>query len=314
MRTTASFLANRINLSMAEADIWGINRITESWHISSITPGVDVNFDNTAQILNEAAIGRVGAAYTVSGGTGTTWQEACLLRDISWAKSGLGLTATLNYTGRYFAAKSGSAKGLGRTTEPLTSATSIGSDELLLPAMIMPTLRTRSSKAFRLDTSTNHVAAPDPLVDRSTVDIGGTQLVADIDIRQMNFKLRIYIDSESVSLKEVAVDIGLAYTGKRNSAEFFGCGIGTLICDGVALTHLEGEYWEIVIDYTWDEFSFHSQEPELMPDGKPRMILSRYYDVRWTREYRPSVDFNDIWADGPMGLSQKYQAYAGRWY
>jgi len=253
-------------------------------------------------------------AYTVIGGTGTTWQETCLLRDISWAKSGLGIVATLNYTGRYFSAKSNSAKGLARTTEPLTSATSIGSDELLLPAMIMPTLRTRSSKAFRLDTSTSHVAAPDPLVDRSTVDIGGTQLVADIDIRQMNFKLRIYIDSESVSLKEVAVDIGLAYTGKRNSAEFFGCGIGTLICDGVGLTHLEGEYWEIVIDYTWDEFSFHSQEPELMPDGKPRMILSRYYDVRWTREYRPSIDFNDIWADGPMGLSQKYQAYAGRWY
>ena len=298
---------------MAEADIWGVNRVTEAWHISSITPGVDVDFDKTEQILQEAAIGRVGAMYTKTGGTGTTWQENCLLRDISWAKSGLGLVATLNYTGRYWFAKGGSAKGLARTTELLTSATTISADALLLPAMIMPTLRTRASKAFRLSISGNVVTPPVATVDRSTADIGGTQLVADIDIRQMSFKLRMYIDAESLSLQGVS-QIGLAYTGRRNSAVFFGCEIGSMICDGVSISHLEGEYWELVLDLTWDEYSFHSQEPELMPDGKPRMILNRYYDVRWTREYRDSVDFNDIWPDGDLGLSQKFQAYKGLWY
>jgi hypothetical protein len=71
--------------------------------------------------------------------------------------AGLGLLATLNYTGRYWFAKGGSAKGLARTTEALTSATVISADALLLPAMIMPTLRTRASKAFRLSISGNTV-------------------------------------------------------------------------------------------------------------------------------------------------------------
>jgi len=49
-------------------------------------------------------------------------------------------------------------------------------------------------------------------------------------------------------------------------------------------------------------------------DGKPRMNGDDYADVRWAREERTAVAFNDIWPTGDLGESMKYQAFVGVWY
>lgn len=317
MRTGTLFTANRIGFEKAQADIWGTSRIVERWHIQSVTPGTVVNFEDINAIYNDPVGGgfllpRVGFPYTPPSGSGTTWEESCLVRSVDWAKSGLGLIATITYTTRYFEAKGGTAKGLDPTIDTLAAATVLSGPQLLLGCMMMPTIRTRAIKAYRIDGS-SALTLPSPTVDRSVSDIGGIQVVTEIDVRQVNYKLRMYIDADTISLAEIA-GIAQAYVGKRNSTQFFNCDPQTMICDGVAINHLEGEYWELVVDYLYDEYSFHSQEPALAPDGKPLVITGKYADVRWVREKRNTVDFNDIWPDGDFGKSLKFQAWKGSWY
>jgi hypothetical protein len=317
MRTGTLYTANRISLEKAQADIWGASRITERWHIQSVTPTTAVNFEDINAIYNDPVGGgfllpRVGFPYVPPTGSGLTWEESCLVRSIDWAKAGLGLVATITYTTRYFETKAGTARGLAADKDNLTDATTLSNPQLLLGCMMMPTIRTRAIKAYRIDGS-SALTAPDPAVDRSVADIGGIQVVTEIDVRQINYKLRMYIDADSISTRDVATFAG-AYVGHRNSDTFFGNAPNTMICDGVAINHLEGEYWELVIDYLYDEYSFHSQEPALAPDGKPLVITGKYSDVRWVREKRSALAFNDIWPVGDLGKSLKFQAWKGSWY
>jgi hypothetical protein len=317
MRTGTLFTANRIGLEKAQADIWGTSRIVERWQIQSVTPNTAVGFEDLNAIYNDPVAGgfllpRIGFPYVPPSGGGFTWEESCLVRSIDWAKSGLGLVATITYTTRYFEVKGGTAKGLASTDDNLAQATTLGTTQLLLGCMMMPTIRTRAIKAYRIDGS-SALTAPDPTVDRSVSDIGGIQVVTEIDVRQINYKLRMYIDADSISTRDVS-DFAGAYVGHRNSDTFFGNAPNTMICDGVAINHLEGEYWELVVDYLWDEYSFHSQEPALAPDGKPLVITGKYADVRWVREKRTALAFNDIWPDGDLGKSLKFQAWKGSWY
>jgi len=317
MRTGTNFTANRISLEKSQGDIWGTSRITERWHVASVTPATAVNFEDINAILNETVGGgfllqRVGYPYVPPSGSGTTWEETALLRSIDWQKSGLGLVATLTYTTRYFEVKAGTAKGLDRTVDDVTAATTLGSAQLLLGCMLMPTIRTRAIKAYRIDGS-SALTAPSPTVDRSVSDIGGIQVVTDIDVRQVNYKLRMYLDADEQPISTTVAAVG-GFVGLRNSDTFLGRAPQTMICDGISVNHLEGEYWELVIDYLWDEYSFHSQEPALAPDGKPLVITGKYADVRWVREKRATAAFNDLWPDGDYGKSLKFQAWKGNWY
>lgn len=310
-------------MTVAQGDIWSASTVKETWHVQSVTDGVAVSLDDVEAVLLDLIVGtanplipRIGTQWTKPGGSGNTWQETCLLTSVDWSRAGAGIVANLTYSTRYFQAQAGAARGLARTQDIVTNSTAINSSLLCLAASMTPSLRTRPMKVYRVQGSPS-ITFPSPTLDRSSTDIGGIQSICQADVRQINYKLRMYVDVETLALNELAYILN-DYVGTRNSDLFFGCGPGTMIVDSCSITHLENVFWELNIDYLYDEYSHHSQEPTCGYDGKPLMTSSsgvpKYLDVKWTREYRNSVAFNDFWPDGDFGANQKYQAWRGSWF
>jgi hypothetical protein len=157
------------------------------------------------------------------------------------------------------------------------------------------------------------VTPVDENIDLSSTDINGVPKNKDMQVRQVGVRLRMYIDSTSTDI--VTLDTTLqAYLGTKNNDDFLGYSPGKLVCEGASINHLENEFYELVIDYLYDELYHNSQVPQLGTDGRPKMNGSNYADVRWARDARSGVAYNDLWASGALGESYKYQAYKGVWY
>jgi hypothetical protein len=305
--------------SVSQGDIWDVHSATEVYHVEKvkldaqsqpepITPFTPVNilWDDTTQ--GAPVIKNIGEQY----GGGSDWLSGALVRGIDWnmGGNGRGLTATVRYSTRYFETKFG--KGLNRTEENIANATALesGARCLLLPCMVIPTFRTRSMKMYRDNPS---MTGPNATNDISASDIGGLQKQRDIDVRQVALKLRFVVDANSQGI-DALTGVLQAYVGKKNSDSFLGYGAQNLICDGAAINHLEHEFYEVVMDYLYDEYFHHSQIVQPDQDGRPRMMGTDYADVRWARDARTAVAFNDIWPNGFLGQSMKYQAFMGVWY
>lgn len=319
MRTGTNYKASRIAMSMSQGNIWEQSSIKETWHVQSVTDGVAISLDDVEAVLSDNIVGtsnpiipRLAALWTRPSGSGNTWQETCALQSCDWQRAGVGITASLNYTTRYFYAQANAARGLARTQDNVLLSTPITTSLLTLACSMTPSFRTRPMKIYRLNSS-----FPSPTVDRSATDIGGTQSIAQVDVRQIAYKLKFYVDSETLSVSELVKALN-PYVGCKNSDMFYGCAPGTLVWDSVSINHLELDFWEVNAELLFDEYSHHSQEVTLGPDGKPYMTTSggspKYLDVRWTRETRYDEAFNDFWPDGSFGESQKYQAWRGWWF
>ena len=317
-KSSAKYKASCIRCEVTQGGIWDIHRINETWHCESATAGTSLlPVIDGLNILKDTSSGgpviqSIADAYTIPAGTGTQWVETALLRSISWSKSGIGLNANLEYTTRYFQTyAAGDARGLASDKESLADATSLNPG-LFLPCQVVPVMRTRSAKTLRDNPG---MTGPNASNDRSTADIGGIAKKTDIDVCQVGMRLRMIIDAESQSI-DTTTGVILAYVGKRNSGAFLGYGARNLVCTTGALNHLEDEYWEVVLEYLFDQYFHQSQEAQLASDGKPLMSGSpaNYADVRWVRASRDEVNFNAIWPSGDLGKSYKYQAFAGRFW
>lgn len=318
--SSADYRAHLVDTNVSQGDIWGEHTIVEQYRIEKLPDaGPPPSFSPISSregIAILADTGGPGGAGVIPGigepfqnGTGTSWMDSALVRSIDWQYSPKGSTigATVRYSTRYFYADD--AKGLARTEEDLTNATTLAAG-LYLPAMVIPVFKTRSSKIYRDDPG---MTGPNASVDLASSDIGGVAKQRSVDVKQVGLKLRMYIDSTSTSVDDLTGIIS-QYMGMRNSDPFLGYGARNLVCDGGALNHLEHEMYEVVMDYTYDEWFGHSQLPILDSDGRPKGAASNYGDIRWAREVRGEVDFNDIWASGALGESYKYQAFKGVWY
>jgi hypothetical protein len=319
VRTGTNYKASRIGMIVSQGNIWEQSTIKETWHIQSVTDGVAISLDDVESVLADLIVGtsnpiipRLASLWTKAGGSGTTWQETCALASCDWQKAGAGLTVNLNYSTRYFYAQANAARGLARTQDNVLASSPITTSLLTLGCSMTPSFRTRPMKVYRINCT-----FPSPTVDRSSTDIGGTQSIAQVDVRQIAYKLKMYVDSETLSISELVKALN-PYVGCRNSDMFYGCAPGTLIWDSLSISHLELDFWEVNAEFLYDEYSHHSQEVSLGPDGKPYMTTSggtpKYLDVKWTREVRQDEAFNDFWPDGPFGENQKYQAWRGWWF
>ena len=307
MKTSATYKAYLISEDQSQGDIWSTSEINQKWHVQSATAGTALTMDDCWKILADTTTGgpvinKIGTGYPVSTSATPVWQDMCVLRSIKWTTAGTGLIANLNYSTRYF--ESSIAKGLASNVETIGSATTL-THGCFLAATVLPTVRTRATKVYRDNPS---MTGPSPGLDESSADIGGASKVADIDVRQVALRMRMTIDAEVVPLDTLEGVIA-GFVGKRNSSAFLGYGTKNLLCDGASINHLEHEYYEIVMDYLYDEYFFHSQVPNVGTDGRP--IMSQVY---WRRERRDSVDFNNIWGSNDLGKSAKYQVYTGIWY
>lgn len=310
--SSTNYTAHRIAASMREGDIWDVHTIDETWHIENkAKPNPGVKPPNTYDILNDAGtpvVPGIGEPYVFTGGTGKTWMESALVRSLSWTFGrGQGVDVTIQWSTRYFWSKD--AKGMTKSNEDPSTATAL-TENLFLPCMVLPIFQSRNVKKYRDGAGMTN---PSNTLDLSTSDIGGTRKMLDVDVKQIGYKLRMVIDTNSLGTVDVT-DIVAQYLGKKNNAPFLGCVTGSLVCSGATINHLEHEFLELVMEYLYDEDYHQTQTPQIDTDNRPKNDGSGYSDVRWARVARTGVDFNDIWPTGPLGQSQKYQAFMGRWY
>lgn len=312
MKESANWKAWRTSSDIRHGDIWDIHTITETHHVESKVIGKNVSIPtDVPSILNETGTGApvvkdIGDPW----GSGTGWLDGFLLRDMQWTKNGRGADVKQTYSSRYF--YTNAARGIATTCtdgacENLANATTLSAG-LFLPCEMLPTFRTRSTRLLHDGYTTN----PPPALDESA-HIGGFLKEREMQVKQVAIRLRMVIDAESLSIDGV-VDAVLAYKGKLNLRTFMGFDAGSVVCDGPTLNHLEHEFFELVMDYTADDWFHHSQIATKGSDNRPTMSGTNYAEVKWKREARASVDFNDIFPAGDLGKSQKYQALAGKWW
>jgi len=163
----------------------------------------------------------------------------------------------------------------------------------------------REDQIYRIDgTSPNLVATPPANLDKSAADIGGIAALKGsrnglpTNVPQVRIRVRLTTDVWTIGSGGLAdvVDTYKDYIGTRNDDVFLGFEAGSVVCDGFNIAKLEGPFYEIVFDFTYDSKFEHSQVPEFDTDGKPKENVTgtEFSDVRWIRSSRPQIDHNNI--------------------
>lgn len=315
------FRSWRKSYNLTIGDIWDVHRLTETWHVEK-NDGNALKPNDVATILFETGAGApvipdIGDPYFYpTGGLGTTMLESMLVRSHQWSQpGGKGIDVTINYETRYF--ETNVAKGMSGNN--IAAATTL-TRGLFLPAQTLPIFMSRNIRLYRDNPG---MTSPSMTLDKSSSDIGGDAKEIDQDVKQIGLKVRLVVDSNSLpmvgntnagGLIKGMVEVAYACLGYKNSAVFLNNPIGTLVCTGANINHLESEFFEFALEFLYDQYFHHSQMPEKASDGRIDMLNNKAKTVYWTRPVRGAVDFNDIWPAGDVGQSQRYQCHAGRWY
>jgi hypothetical protein len=144
-------------------------------------------------------------------------------------------------------------------------------------------------------------SGPPANLDESASDIGGTALTGG-DASRSNIVTQVrarlkFIQDATVGSGMIGAATSLAsYTGYSNSASFGGFPARTLVCEGVNIGKLDGEYYQIIFDFLYDPWYHHEQYATLDADGKVKLTSGNPTEVKWKRQTRSTVDFNSIWA------------------
>lgn len=329
MKTSALFKSSLKSYSAQTGEIWDIHSLTETYLVQR----VDGNFmrpNDISTIPFETGSGapvipKIGDLYQYpTGGLGTSQLEYMRCRSHQWGQpEGRGMQVQVRYETRYFYATN--AKGMVAVLGNQTNGENWNSAVLLdaqkfLPCELLPVFQSRNIKLYRDNPS---MTGPSPGLDISTSDIGGSEKLIDQDVRQVGMKLRMVFDCYETPILSSSVTTGMldkvtTLLGMKNLYTYLGYGAGTLVATGAAINHLEGEFYELVLETLYDEYFHHSQYAASASDGRPDMTSSggvaKYKTVKWARPVRTAVDFNTIWPSNDIGKNQKYQAYTGRWW
>lgn len=142
---------------------------------------------------------------------------------------------------------------------------------------------------------------PPQNLDESAADIGGSALTGGEASRsqivtQVRARLK-FVQDATVGSGMIGAATSLAsYTGYSNSASFGGFPARTLVCEGVNIGKLDGEYYQVIFDFLYDPWYHHEQYATLDADGKVKLTSGAPTEVKWKRQTRSTVDFNLIWA------------------
>jgi len=315
MNQSATYKAWRTSCVARFGTIWDIHTINETWHIERVDGAAMKSLEASSVMFETGAgapvIPTMDTGFVEAGGTGVTWMESAVVRSLVFkGPNGKGMDVDIEYGTRYFEADD--ARGM---TGEDTGASTVLSRGLFLPCACLPIFQTRSMRRYKDNPG---MTSPSYASD-AVLNIGGARVDMDQDVRQIGLKLRFINDTNSLTMLGTPstngmVDIAQACIGYKNSAAFLGNPAGSLYCSGATVNHLEGEFFEFVLEFLYDEFYFHSQIVEKDKDGRAKMNGSDYANVDWRRPVRTGVDFNTIWPAGDLGKSLKYQAFAGRWY
>ena len=166
-----------------------------------------------------------------------------------------------------------------------------------LPVRTEFNARTRTLQLYRSGWTTNPPAA----LNGTAADIGGAAIVnqdqgSATQVSQVAIRLRATQDATATSIIDAATTLS-NYIGKTNNDTFLGCVPYSLVCEGVSVVPKNGEFYEVIFEFLFDQWYHHEQVPVLAADGRPlRTTAGELSDVRWRRLARTAAPFNNIWA------------------
>jgi hypothetical protein len=309
---STNFTRYQISTATSQSDLYGgISTITQVFKITKNNLSYTNFIGNDYRLLvTEGMAPNVGSLITTyfTSGTGAgsalsgdTWQYFCRCRSVDFEQlESYAIKMTVVWSTMY----------------SMDPATLVSAPNGALPSNIEFNSGLRQMEMFRR----TGYSAPPSTADISTADIGGTYVGTNgnsfiIDVPQVRMRMRFTQDASVASMGS-AQSILTNYVGLINSAVFVGMPVGTCICESVSMVRLDAEFYEVVFDFLFDKFYFHSQVPEMGVDNLPKMngTGTDYNRVDWMRQARSSVDFNLIYgAAGPDATLLKAVTERGYW-
>ena len=326
MATTTTYESFFKNSSESQADC-GLSTITQTYIVRRLDDEVvNYNGDDLNLMMDEGIIPYPGDLYGVWDPSSLrgTWQALARCRTHSFE--------TIDAKGRCAVTITWSTQAYVDPSTIVTHGEAIPDPNpivRILPASMELSTQLRTSRIYRKGWSVGV-----PLVDgttnmpvnESTSDIGGTSTRdikngLEIPVTQTRLRLRIMRDA-TVDRMADQWDVLKDYVGKIHARTatgaaidpFLGFPAGSLVCDSVAMTKIDGtEYYEIVMDFLWDEFAHHDQSPTLEAWGDIKMsgtgATLKADEVKWERKPFSGVDFNNLLAAEPELLAYIERGY-----
>lgn len=307
---TATFEIFFVSSTEVNGDFGAQSEIVQQYIIRRLDEGVvNYNGEDLNKLYVEGAIPVIGDMYidwdpsAVRG----TWQGLARCRNVVFE--------TIDKQGRCRATVTWSTFAATNPNTIVVLPSTIPSPNPIknfLPASIEYSSSVRAVKLYRTGWTTNPPTVDGATylpVDTTLADIGGTNARnpkegIDSFCSQVNFKLRLMRDAtvapmaaQWTVIKDYIGKIHASTTSGSAVAAFFNFPAGTIICESVSMTKIEGtEYYEVVFNFLWDEFAFHDQVPELEAWGDVRMTGSppTLFRVDWQRKKFTGVNFNNI--------------------
>lgn len=275
----------------------------------SAPAGIDLPYGLDLVLADTGVLPKVGSAFPAPGTGSARWQTSALCRSLRAQPADKYIDVVATFDTMYFAASGSDVKMNKAGTVSFAPA------GVYVPARTVFQSSKRSANAWRGGWSTNPPAGSD-----STTDIGGSMISTGrtptrIDVAQMKIRMKLLMDTESQTPADIAA-VAAAYVGKRNSDTFLGFSAGTLVCDSANVQQVEHEFYELAMEYTWDEWNHHNQTPDVDPAGAVKMSGNVVQTVFWKRETRSSVAFNDLFGSPAtdQGGVWRYMAENGVYY
>ena len=177
-------------------------------------------------------------------------------------------------------------------TTPYFIDATVANDEILPSSSSYQTV-TRIAKVYRTGWATDP-----PLTADTTTDIGGTAIqgagaTATMLVPQVRFRITATQDASIAAnyMNSKANDLAL-YIGTRNSSAFGPFAAGSLVCEGINITQTRMPYYEVTVDYLYDDWGHHEQVAAVGADGRPNFTSGNLSSVFWKRPTLLTSDFN----------------------
>lgn len=314
--STTSYQVYFISSVAKMADLGGESEIVQVYLIRRHDDAtIDYNAQDFTDMDIEGAIPQIGSLFTAWQPTsdhGAGWQALARCRGYIFETVNPGrCKVTITWT----TMAAGDPKTFATFTNPPNPAM------MFLPSSVEYQASTRSDKVWRVGSATSSpvMILPPATADKTTADIGGTAINykegVDVQVPQVRFRMRLMRDASIAGMKDQFAQVA-SYLNKMNSAIFFDFPIGSMICEGVNMVKLENEYYEVIFDFLYDAYYFHSQVPEMEPWGDVAITAGTpptLKRVDWKRHIYTTTDFNAIFSASAPDVALKAYLEKGFW-
>ena len=317
-KTTTNFYVWNPQITQVHTDLGGQNELTETFIVekrgSTTSSHTEIKFDRADFLLlvDQVVLPDIGMSYN-------TWNPQATNTG-SWHKYARcrGYNLTPLPDGRLQVVTAWSTYYTANPTSVVAHTPFV-----MLPSSIESQSGTRITELFRTGWTTPPLAT----VDVSVSDIGGTSTQntkgTPSNVSVTKVRLRLIKDATVEDMGGALIYFTLNMVGARHkdpvsASAFLGFPTGALYCEGINMVKLEGEFYEVIADFVYDQYYEHDQLPLIDPEGDPipNAAGNNWQDVRWSRVERPDFDFNEIFYNtlSPVVKNTNTQAHVEKGY